>query len=121
MVLPVILVAAALGAAPHDPSAQTLKTTEAAPAAAASEAQAHIDAGLKAYKRRRFAQAAAELQKAVEADPSSAAAHFYLGYAYYKMGEPSLRMNENKEKAKAEFAKAFELDPTFTPVWGTKR
>lgn len=118
--LPAILVAA-LGAAPQQPSTQALKTTEAAPAPATSEAQAHIDAGLKLYKQRRFGQAAAEFQKAVDADPSSAAAHFYLGYAHYKIGEPSRRMSEHKEKAKAEFATAFELDPQFTPVWGTRK
>src|SRR6266571_9359669 len=77
-----------------------------------------IDAGLKAFAQHRFSVAEAEFRKAVEADPNSAAAHFYLGYTYYKMGEPTLRMDPNKEKAKTEFAKAFELDPQFKPVWG---
>ena len=80
-----------------------------------------IDAGLKAYAQRRYAQAEIEFRKAVEADPASAAAHFYLGYTYYKMGEPALRMNPNKEKARTEFAKAFELDPAFKPAWPTGR
>ena len=43
---------------------------------------------------------------------------FYLGYTHYKLGEPSRRMNADKEKAKELFAKAFSLDPTFTPTWG---
>ena len=47
-----------------------------------------------------------------------AAAAYYLGYACYKMGEPSRRLNADKEKAKELFAKAFSLDPTFTPTWG---
>jgi hypothetical protein len=33
------------------------------------------------------------------------------------MGEPSRRMNEHKAQAKELFAKAFALDPTFTPDW----
>jgi hypothetical protein len=34
------------------------------------------------------------------------------------MGEPTRRMNANKEKAKELFAKAFSLDPAFSPTWG---
>jgi hypothetical protein len=47
-----------------------------------------------------------------------AAAAYYLGYTFYKIGEPSRRMNANKEKAKELFAKAFSLDPAFSPTWG---
>ena len=36
---------------------------------------------------------------------------------HYKMGEPSRRLNPHKEQAKELFAKAFALDPTFTPDW----
>ena len=49
---------------------------------------------------------------------ASAAAAYYLGYTFYKIGEPSRRMNANKERAKELFAKAFSLDPTFAPTWG---
>ena len=41
-----------------------------------------------------------------------------FGVAHYKMGEPSSLMNDHKEQAKELFAKAFALDPTFTPDWG---
>ena len=92
--------------------AATLNAADPAPASP-------IDAGLKAFARHRYAQAEVEFRKAVDADANSAAAHFYLGYTYYKMGEPSLRMNANKDKARDEFAKAFELDPAFRPVWAT--
>jgi tetratricopeptide (TPR) repeat protein len=87
---------------------------------AAGPAAAHIDAGIAAFKKRRFAAARAEFEKAEAADPQSAAAAYYLGYAYYKLGEPSKRLNPNKEKAKELFAKAFQLDPAFTPTWGRK-
>ena len=36
-----------------------------------------IDAGLTAFKKRRFAQAETAFRKAMEADPQSAAAHAY--------------------------------------------
>jgi Tfp pilus assembly protein PilF len=76
-----------------------------------------IATGLKAFRQLRFTQAEIEFRKAVEADPNSAAAHFYLGYTYYKMGEPTKRLDANKQKAKEEFAKAFELDPNFKPTF----
>jgi len=68
----------------------------------------------------RFAKAEIEFRKAVEAEPQSAAANFYLGYTYYKMGERGRRLNSEKQKAKELFAKAFELDPQFRPVWGSR-
>ena len=60
-------------------------TSSDVPAANPSAAQSSIDAGLALFKRHRFTQAEAEFQKAVEADPGSAAAHFYLGYTVYKI------------------------------------
>lgn len=93
----------------------------AVPSAAPSAAiQADIDAGLKAFIRGRFSTAREAFQKAYDANPQSAAAAFYLGYACYKVGEPSARMNADKEKAKDLFAKAYRLDPAFTPVWGSR-
>jgi tetratricopeptide (TPR) repeat protein len=89
--------------------------------APAGDAQSHIDAGLKAFKRRRFAAARDAFQKAVDADPQSAAAAFYLGYTYYKIAEPTRRNVEGKRKAAELFAKAFELDPAFRPVWGERK
>jgi tetratricopeptide (TPR) repeat protein len=77
-----------------------------------------IAAGQAAFKKRRFRAAQADFEKAAAADPQSAAAAFYLGYTFYKLGEPSRRMNENKERARELFAKAFTLDPAFRPDWG---
>jgi len=78
----------------------------------------NLAAGVEAMRHRRFTAARAEFEKAVAADPQSAAAAFYLGYARYKLGEPSRRMNPDKQQARELFAKAFSLDPTFTPTWG---
>ena len=76
-----------------------------------------VAAGLAAFRAHHLRAARAELEKAVAADPQSAAAAFYLGYAYYKIGEPSRRMDANKEKARELFARAFSLDPAFKPAW----
>ena len=82
--------------------------------------QENIEAGLKAFIRGRFSRARAAFAKAYAADPQSAAAAFYLGYAHYKVGEPQARMNAEKEKARDLFARAYTLDPAFQPVWGQK-
>ena len=105
--------------APQTAPPQAAPEPAAQPAPAASaEAAGPIAEGIAAFRKHRFAAARAAFEKAVEADPQSAAAAFYLGYTYYKIGEPSRRMNPNKEKAKELFAKAFSLDPTFKPTWG---
>ena len=100
-----------------DPAPPGVTATEL-PAPPSGAAASSLDVGIAAFKKRRFSAARAEFEKAGEADPQSAAAAYYLGYTYYKMGEPSRRMNANKEKAKELFAKAFSLDPTFRPTWG---
>jgi TolA-binding protein len=132
MMLPAILLAAALAPAPQEaakpeapPSAQAAPVKPASPspaqeAAPAPGAQAAIDAGLTAFKKRRFRQAEIEFRKAMEAEPSSAAAAFYLGYTYYKMHE-KVRNHPDKRRAAELFAKAFELDPRFRPVWGERK
>jgi tetratricopeptide (TPR) repeat protein len=91
---------------------------QAPPPAATSATDPYLSAGIAAFKKRHFAAARAEFEKAEAANPQSAAAAYYLGYTFYKLGEPSRRMNANKEKAKELFAKAFSLDPAFTPTWG---
>ena len=110
-------------ATPPDAPPATAEATPVAPSdqpAAAGPAAPFIDAGIAAFKKRRFAAAKAEFEKAEAADPQSAAAAYYLGYTYYKIGEPSRGMNANKEKAQELFAKAFSLDPAFNPTWRRK-
>jgi len=124
MLLATVLLSAALApqapppAAPRPDPAPPGVTTTDRPAPSSGTATPDLDAGIAAFKKRRFAAARAEFEKAEAKDPQSAAAAYYLGYTYYKMGEPSKRMNANKEKAKELFAKAFGLDPTFRPTWG---
>jgi tetratricopeptide (TPR) repeat protein len=129
MLLATVLLSAALTpqapppeAPAQEPPAVTAPAapSPAAPPAATSAADPHLGAGIAAFKKRRFAAARAEFEKAEAADPQSAAAAYYLGYTFYKLGEPSRRMNANKERAKELFAKAFTLDPVFRPDWGRK-
>ena len=112
----VVLSAALTPQAP--PAAPAPEAPPPAASVAAPAAAPHLDAGIAAFKKRRFAAARGEFEKAGEADPQSAAAAYYLGYTYYKLGEPSRRMNANKEKARELFAKAYGLDPAFRPTWG---
>ena len=87
---------------------QAAPETAAAPSMSADE---HIQAGLAAYQRRRFSAARTHFQQAVDADPNSAAAHYYLGYTIYKIAEPKRPFHPDKKRAADLFAKAYELDP----------
>lgn len=123
MLLSTLLLSAAVLAqeppAPAKAAPQVLTVTPAAaPAPSRPVDDGAIAAGLQAFRARRFKAAQAAFEKASAAEPQSAAAAYYLGYTYYKLGEPSRRMNANKEKARELFAKAFSLDPAFKPAWG---
>ena len=122
MILATVLLAATLGPQepPPGPTPAEAKSADLA-TTPTGVTQAHIDAGLAAFKKRRFSRARAEFEEAGTADPGSAAAAFYLGYTWYKIGEPKGRNNADKEKAKELFAKAFTLDPTFWPAWGPQK
>jgi Tfp pilus assembly protein PilF len=121
MLLPAILLAA-LAAAPQEPKEETKPAAsdevKSAPIPSAS-VDAAIGAGLKAFRRHNFRQAEIQFRTAVDADPQNAAATFYLAYTYYKIAEPKRPFHPDKQKAAQLFAKAYELDPKFRPVWGT--
>ena len=77
-------------------------------------------AGMAAYWRLDFQTAKGQFQAAVDADPQSAAALYYLGYTVYKIAEPKRPNDPGKQAAAELFARAYELDPTFTPGWGVR-
>lgn len=124
MLLSVVVLAAALSAA-QEPQEPPAAAPEALPAPAGATqpaaAEALIASGLDAFRRRRYSQAEVDFRKALEADPASAAAAFYLGYTYYKQAEPKRPFHPDKRKAAELFARAYELDPEFRPVWSAKR
>jgi tetratricopeptide (TPR) repeat protein len=116
MIWNAIMITAALAAgdpadAPAEQSAKVSAVDTADP----------LSAGLVDFKKKRYARAEANFEKAVEENPASAAAHFYLGYAIYKTAEPKRAFHPDKQKAAAEFAKAYELDPSFRPAWEPKK
>ena len=115
MLIPMMLLAS-LASPMQDPAAPQ----EAPAVQSAGSADEHIQAGLAAFKRRRFAAAQDHFQKAVNAEPNSAAANFYLAYTLYKIAEPKRPFHPEKQRAAAMFAHAYELDPTFTPVWAKR-
>jgi len=131
MMLPALLLAFSMAPAPaaqeppqapppQEEQAQTQPvedSTVSATTGDAGAAQTHIDAGLAAFRKKRFAAARQHFEEAVAADPNSAAANFYLGYTIYKIAEPKRPFHPDKQKAAEFFAKAYQLDPTFKPAW----
>jgi tetratricopeptide (TPR) repeat protein len=87
-------------------------------ARAQNEAEEHRAAGLAAYRKLHFQEAEGHFQAAVDADPGSAAAMYYLGYAVYKIAEPKRPNDPGKRRAAELFARAYQIDPGFTPNWG---
>jgi tetratricopeptide (TPR) repeat protein len=103
---------------PAAPVQEAVQEQAAAPSSASSmSADEHINAGLAAFRKRRFAAARGHFQQAVDASPDNAAAHFYLGYTIYKIAEPRRANSPGKQEAAQHFAKAYELDPGFKPTW----
>ena len=108
-------------AAQEEPQNQPVQDTAvSATPADAGAAQTHIDAGLSAFRKKRFGAARQHFEQAVAADPTSAAATFYLGYTIYKIAEPKRPFHPDKQRAAELFAKAYELDPGFKPAWSKR-
>ncbi len=121
MPLSTLLLANVLLLLPQTPAdklaVQPAQEQPAARPEATPAAQGRIAEGLQAYKRRQFARAEDLFRQAVDADPGSAAAHFYLGYTVYKRAEPKRPFHPDKQKAAQLFAQAYTLDPAFRPSW----
>ena len=111
MILPMLLVTALAATQEPPPAPAPLATL--APTASGS-----VEKGVALLRRGRFRSARAELEKAVAADPQSAAAQFYLGYSLYKIAEPTRRLTKEKEAAAQHFAACFSIDPAFRPDFG---
>jgi tetratricopeptide (TPR) repeat protein len=86
-------------------------------AAAQNGPDEHRAAGLAAYGKLHFREAEAHFQAAVDADPQSAAALYYLGYTVYKIAEPKRHDDPGKRRAAELFARAYAIDPDFRPGW----
>lgn len=112
--IPALILLATLAAGPEPVVAQ--EEASVAPATAGPS----VDQGLALLKRARYRSARTALEKAVAADPQNAAAHFYLGYALYKIAEPTRRLTPEKEQAAKHFAACFTIDPSFKPAMGRR-
>lgn len=117
---PVLLLLSAFLSQSPEPARPAEAQTADTASFVAADATAAIDKGLAAFARTRYSAARDQFQKAVEADPKSAAAHFYLGYSIYKLCEPKRPNHPDKARAAEEFSRAYELDPAFRPVWARK-
>ena len=80
-------------------------TLAAAPALADArgDSKAQVDFGIKAAQRERWNEAVLRWKRAVEIDPTYAAAHNNLAIAYEHKGE--------FDNARASYEKALELEP----------
>ncbi len=111
MILPMLMLAA-LATAQEAPAPAEPQVT------AAPEAKGSLEKGIAMLRRARYRSARVELEKAVAADPQSAAAQYYLGFALYKIAEPTRRLTKEKEAAAQHFANCYSIDPAFRPDFG---
>ena len=72
-----------------------------------------VNKGVSALMVGHYDAAIEALEESVNIDPQ-APAFYYLGYAYYMKSKKS--GGENRTRAMENFDKAYELDPSFTPV-----
>jgi Tfp pilus assembly protein PilF len=111
-----LLLATALSGGPAPgPATQVTSREIERPRSATTDSQVQL--GLEEYRRRRFQAAERHFQAAVDADPQSAEAVFYLAYTVYKIAEPKRPDDPGKHRAAELFARAYSLDPTFVPSW----
>ena len=73
--------------------------------AASTAAQPHLDAGLTAFKKRRFSQAEIEFRKAVDAEPGAAAAFYPIHLLQDRRAEAPRQ--PRKQRAAEPVAKAY--------------
>ncbi len=86
----------------------------AAAACAAQTSQEWIDRGVQALQGARYYDAVRALQKAIQLDPNSEAALFYLGTVYLRQYIPGAEIQSNLDvanSARAAFRRMLEIDP----------
>ena len=66
----------------------------------ASDWEAHYELGVALQNRHAYADAAAELERAVQLDPKQAMAHYHLARVYDRLGEPQRAQAEREEHAR---------------------
>jgi len=113
--------APAPAAVPAQPTAQAGSAPAVATAPAPAphkvlgESKAENSAGYRLMKDRKYADAIARFQKAVEIDPLNKTAWNSLGVCQQKMYETGVGGGPALEAAVAAFRKSAEIDPTYNP------
>lgn len=74
---------------------------------AAATAESTLTQALAAYEKQDFAAAAEAFKNAIDSDPSSVEAHYYLGYALYKL--------KRFDEARVAFTQAYQLRSDYLP------
>jgi Flp pilus assembly protein TadD len=74
---------------------------------ATSPTDADFQKGLSIYQKQDFATALPNLEAAVQANPQSAEAYFYLGYALYKL--------KRFDESRLAFTQTYQLQPDYRP------
>ena len=74
---------------------------------AAGPTDADFQKGLSIYQKQDFTAALPSLEAAVQANPQSAEAYFYLGYALYKL--------KRFDESRLAFTQAYQLQPDYKP------
>jgi Flp pilus assembly protein TadD len=90
------------------PAPQATPPVSSEPAEAAPVLGPAVAEGVKRLNAGDAAGAVERLRAAAAADPGNAAARYYLGYAFYRMGDFA--------QARAAFTAAYRADPGFSPV-----
>jgi TolA-binding protein len=78
-----------------------------AAAAAPEPTGAALSRALSAYEKQDFATAADAFKSAIDEDPTSVQAHYYLGYALYKL--------KRFDESRVAFTQAYQLQSNYLP------
>jgi Tfp pilus assembly protein PilF len=70
--------------------------------------QTHFQNGLQFYFQNQYPAAVHEFQEALSINPDDARSYYFLGYAFYRLGE--------MEKAREAFDQAYQLNPQYSPI-----
>jgi Flp pilus assembly protein TadD len=87
------------------PAAPPSAPADTTPAAATAESM--LAQALAAYEKQDFATAAEAFKHAIDSDPSSVEAHYYLGYALYKL--------KRFDESRVAFTQAYQLRSDYLP------
>lgn len=70
--------------------------------------QTHFQNGLQYYFQNQYPAAIQEFEEALGFNPDDARSYYFIGYAYYRLGE--------MEKAQEAFDQAYQLNPQYSPI-----